>query len=65
MNELEVSEMKDVKPKLIWVGRLLGMDLYADYHLMRNPEQKVKIATKLLADFKPTPVAPESLEARE
>lgn len=30
MSELEVTPMHDLKPKLEWVGKILGMDVYID-----------------------------------
>lgn len=48
--ELEPTPEYEFKPKLIFVGKLFGMDLYIDIHGVRNAEQKHKLAIKWLAE---------------
>lgn len=38
----------ELKPKLVYVGRLLGMDLYLDIHGVKNAEQKHAMVINLL-----------------
>ena len=49
-DKLELTPEYEMKPKLIFVGKLFGMDLYLDIHGVRNAKQKHKLAIKWLSN---------------
>jgi len=47
-NDLTPTEQYRLKPQLIWIGKLYGMDLYADVSQARDPSARRKLLEKLI-----------------
>ena len=60
---LEPTPEYELKPKLIYVGKLFGMDLYLDIHGVRDAERKHQLAIKWLkAKTAPTNISKKGNE---
>lgn len=48
MSDLQTTRVRDMKPKLVWVGKMLGMDMYIDVGGQREPDRKLDLAEACL-----------------
>lgn len=48
MANLDITPTHNLKPKLEWVGRVLGMDLYVDTSGRRQPSEKRDLVEAVL-----------------
>jgi hypothetical protein len=54
ISNLKATPIRDLKPHLVFVGRLLGMDLFIDIHGQRNVEDKLALADAIIKEaFEP------------